>query len=81
MIYLYIYVNYIYAYWGLTPLSTIFQLYRSGGGNRGTRRKPPTCRKSPTNFITPLDYVYNGADRLFYLPVFLPVINMHIRLS
>jgi len=39
-----------------TPLSTIFQLYRGGqfigGGNRGTRRKPPTCRKSPTNYIT-----------------------------
>ena len=25
--------------------------------------------------------VYNGADGFFYLPVFLPVINMHIRLS
>jgi len=23
-----------------------------GGGNRTTRRKPPTCRKSPTNFIS-----------------------------
>jgi len=23
-----------------------------GGGNRSTRRKPPTCRKSLTNFIT-----------------------------
>jgi hypothetical protein len=23
-----------------------------GGGNRITRRKPPTCLKSPTNFIT-----------------------------
>jgi hypothetical protein len=22
------------------------------GGNRSTRRKPPTCRKSLTNFIT-----------------------------
>jgi len=21
------------------------------GGNRSIRRKPPTCRKSPTNFI------------------------------
>ena len=34
--------------WYLMPLSTIFQLYRGGfigGGNRSTRRKPPTCRK------------------------------------
>jgi len=23
-----------------------------GAGNRRTRRKQPTCRKSPTNFIT-----------------------------
>jgi len=31
------------------PLSTIFQLYHGGfigRGNRRTRRKPPTCRKS-----------------------------------
>jgi len=37
-------------------LSTIFQLYRDaqfiGRGNRRTRRKPQTCRKSLTNFIT-----------------------------
>ena len=41
---------------GLTPLSTIFQLYVAvcfiGGGNWSTRRKPLTCRKSLTNFIT-----------------------------
>ena len=36
--------------WSLTPLSTIFRLYRgsqfNGGGNRSTRLKPLTCRKS-----------------------------------
>jgi hypothetical protein len=35
---------------------TIFQLYRGGqfigGGNRSTRRKPPTCRKPLTNFTS-----------------------------
>jgi hypothetical protein len=27
-----------------------------GGGNRGTRRKPPTCRKSMTNFYHRMVY-------------------------
>jgi hypothetical protein len=35
--------------WCLTPLWTIFQLYR-GGGNRSTQMK--ICRKSLTNLIT-----------------------------
>jgi hypothetical protein len=38
------------------PLSTIFQLLRGGkfscGENLSTWRKPLTCRKSLTNFIT-----------------------------
>ena len=42
--------------WCLMPLSTIFQLSRGGQfigeGNRRTQRKPPTYRKSLTNFIT-----------------------------
>jgi hypothetical protein len=39
--------------WCLTPLSTIFSYIVAvsfiGGENR---KKPPTCHKSPTNFIT-----------------------------
>ena len=40
----------------IKPLSTIFSyivvVSFIGGGNRSTRRKPPFCRKSFTNFIT-----------------------------
>jgi hypothetical protein len=43
-------------FWCLTPLSAIFQLYHgtsfSGGGNRSTRREPPTLGKQLVNFIT-----------------------------
>jgi hypothetical protein len=45
------------ALWCLMPLSTLSYLYIvvvsfTGEGNRSTQRKPPTCRKSLTNFIT-----------------------------
>jgi len=37
----------VYGQYGvLTPLSTLFQLYR--GRNWSTQSKPPTCRKSLT---------------------------------
>ena len=37
--------------WCLMPLSTISKLHCEGG-NRSTKRKPPICRTSLTNFIT-----------------------------
>jgi hypothetical protein len=44
----------LFVWWCLAPLSKIFIVVDSfiGGGNRRTRRKPSTCRKSVTNFFT-----------------------------
>ena len=44
--------------WWLTPLSTIFQLYRGDQFYWSARRKPTTCRKSLTIFITMLHRVH-----------------------
>jgi len=64
------------------PLSTIFQLYHGvsfiGGGNRNTRRKPPTCGKSLTNFITQCCIKYKSPWAGFELPP--GVWNCHARL-
>jgi hypothetical protein len=57
-IHLKMYVDYILI-WLIYSVYRHFQQYFSyivtvsfiGGGNRSTRRKSPTCRKSPTNFI------------------------------
>ena len=46
-------MNWWLGFWFLTPLSTIFQLYR--GGQFNCWRRSPTCRKSLTNFIW-IDY-------------------------
>ena len=48
-------LDYVCGLWSLTPLSKYFSYIVVfsfiGGGNRCTRRKPSTCRKSMTNFI------------------------------
>jgi hypothetical protein len=49
----------------LTPLSTIFQLYRGGfigGGKMSIRKNPSAWRKSLTNFI--ILYVVSSTPRL-----------------
>ena len=48
--------------WCLTPLSTIFQLYRGGQFYWWrTQRKPPTCRKSLTNPCKNLEFYMKSA--------------------
>jgi len=51
--------------WFLTPLSTIFQLYRDDQLYwwRSTRRKPSTYRKSPSNLITYCCIEYSSPER------------------
>jgi hypothetical protein len=56
MVPLYLIISLYNVGWGLWCL-TLFQQYLVAvsfivGGNRSGQRKPPTCRKSLTNFIT-----------------------------
>jgi len=61
----YILVSAFMVVWLLTPLSTIFQLYRDDQlyWRRSTRRKPPTYRKSPSNLITYCCIEYSSPER------------------
>jgi hypothetical protein len=44
--------NEVQQTWYQTGKLLITAVSLIAGGNRSTRRKPPTCRKSLTNFIT-----------------------------
>ena len=65
-----------FGVWCLTPLSTIFQLYRNGQfywwRKRSTRRKQPNCYKSQTNFIILL-YRIHLAWAEFELPTLVEI--------
>jgi hypothetical protein len=55
-------------WFGFMMLKTTFnnilwQVSFIGRGNRTTRRKPPTCRKSLTNFITKLIDIWKKKRR------------------
>jgi hypothetical protein len=60
--------------WCITPLSIAFQLY-GGGGKLSTRRKPPTCRKSLTNFITLCCIEYTSPWTWFKLATLVALIK------
>ena len=45
----------------LMPLSTIVAVRFMGVGNRSIRRKPPTCRQSPTHFSVTNNLIVNIA--------------------
>jgi hypothetical protein len=62
----------LFVLWCLTPLSTIFQLYR--GGHFYWWRKPPTCRKSLTNFITLQSKIYGVFSFIVLVQLFVCIL-------
>ena len=62
-------IQFWFGLWCLTPFSTIFQYIMAVsficGGNRSTQNKPPTCRKSLTNFIIMLYWIHLGMNRSY----------------
>jgi hypothetical protein len=74
----------LFDWWCLTPFPQYFSYIMAvsfiGEGNRRTQRKPPTCRKSLTNFITSCctprtDRDSNSQHQWWYALIALVVVN------
>jgi hypothetical protein len=66
--------------YGISPhfhqyFSYIVSVSFIGGGNQTSRRKPPTCRKSLTNFITSWYIEYTSPSAVFEITTLVVIMT------